>query len=751
MHRETSTENLPSHDIVIAPEAVNYFNTANENVINYFHAKYIPVNNYLERVRQSGTFKDTEFSLTCLRDFNQLWEGCFGKNGYMNSLDDDALETAKHTIALAYVLAEYGHFTQKRKDEKPYMSHVIAVAQMVSTGKQEPGVIAAALLHDIVEDSRENKREVMLEDIEILFGAYLTQEPRDKLIKRVDALTKVRQQIKSISFSDSITKLIEAKDRAVLFIKVNDRLHNMRTLFHHKNPAKEHEIALETIGIFAPIAYFSGLTEEYHELMDLSVRTLHPALFSRIHPSLRTPFKASPQLFAYFEKMNQAMLTHVTLTEVRPSRIHEIVSILEKSDRREQLSNLFYTTVNAFITDERVQTATDMANTISGIMNMLIHEQGYSIPFDGETGYTAMHQQLRSNFALDYPVAITLMKNNSYVTFLFWKESRYQEMQVSFSRDTSIIPLTDDEKKLMTAKQQRLSLMFELTKTREGDANLPWLFGNLLQRHNFIQVSEKQKDIITKVPLSEGSTVMDLLLLGIEQWEYVKTITINGNPLENYSAELFGNDSVEVEYSQDPHVDPSWFHDIKRAAMCVDVFRQKLLEYENLLQRRGDTEALRELQTKINILGMNIVQAAIGKPVRLNVERVLQHANVTDINATTMYHDIALLQHDQKIIDRILEAFRSYQKNIRKITVTVRDVPNVLTHTLVAIDSYLNQFGIKHDRVDFVTRWDQLQNFVMDSYYDVNDPNYQKYIDAYQSMSKGGVTIEFPQERDADN
>lgn len=617
---------------------------------------------------------------------------------------------------------------------------------MLSKSTQEVGVVAAALLHDIVEDSRDNQRFVDLYDIEILFG-YLPEKDRNTLIKRVDALTKVRKQIKSITFSNSITKIIEAEDTAVLFIKVKDRLHNMRTLFNFRNTAKEREIALETIGIFAPIAYYSGFIDEYHELMDLSVQVLKPDLLSQIHPSQKLLFFSNEMSKAIFEDFTAS---GVTIAEIRPSKIHEIISILDKTEKMELFNKLSFTTVNAFFPDELAQSTTTTADVIARITNFLLQEEGYTVPGDGETGFSAMHQQLKSNPDLDYPIAITLMKNNSYITFLYWKESRYKEMQLSFSQATSVEPVSDTDARLLQWKKRRFLEMFQATKA-EGDVNTPWLFGNLLQKPNFIQISSKNHKDEIKIPLSDGATVMDLLLLGVEQWEYVKTVIINGNPVDTYKTQLFANDTVEVEFSEEPYINPLWFHDVKSAEMCLGEFRKKLLEHETYLEKQGDKDKKQDFQEKMNILGMNIVQASIGKPVRINVERVLKNANITNIPISTIFRDIALSLYDQSTLDRIIQAFESYQHYIKKISVTVSDMSNVMKNTWVLFDKHLEEIlktkGIDdytHDRVDFFTRWDEQQQFVMESYYDTNDPYYSYIMEAYQRLSEDGYTIILP-------
>lgn len=121
MPREFREVDASSQDIVIAPDAINYINTASQAVSTHFKAEYISVQKYFERGKHQGTYEESEFSLTSVREFNMLWNKCFGEYGYMNSYPKEILDRAKQTITQAYVLAEYGHFTQKRRDGKPYI------------------------------------------------------------------------------------------------------------------------------------------------------------------------------------------------------------------------------------------------------------------------------------------------------------------------------------------------------------------------------------------------------------------------------------------------------------------------------------------------------------------------------------------------------------------------------------------------------------------------------------------------------
>ncbi len=178
----------------------------------------------------------------------------------------------------AYVYAMKAHGQQKRASGDPYFSHPLAVASILTGLKLDDETIAAALLHDTIEDT-----PATLEEIEKLFGTNIAA--------LVDGLTKIERlnlQSKKTQQAENFRKLLIAisSDVRVLLVKLADRLHNMRTLEHMK-AEKRRLIAQETMDIYAPLAGRMGIQEIRDELEELSFRWLHPAayetLMSRLH------------------------------------------------------------------------------------------------------------------------------------------------------------------------------------------------------------------------------------------------------------------------------------------------------------------------------------------------------------------------------------------------------------------------------------------------------------------------------------
>jgi GTP diphosphokinase / guanosine-3',5'-bis(diphosphate) 3'-diphosphatase len=193
-------------------------------------------------------------------------------------------------IARAFLFSEKAHAAQKRKSGDPYFTHVAATANILSLWHLDDATIAAGLLHDTVEDT-----EITLEVLKKEFG--------EEVAFLVDGVTKLgRIKYRGAEGKvENLRKMILAlsQDLRVVFIKLADRLHNMRTL-NALPPAKQKRIALETDEIYAPLAYRLGMQNLAGELQDLAF----PYLFPREYRWLRETTKEQyEERVGYIEKM----------------------------------------------------------------------------------------------------------------------------------------------------------------------------------------------------------------------------------------------------------------------------------------------------------------------------------------------------------------------------------------------------------------------------------------------------------------
>jgi guanosine-3',5'-bis(diphosphate) 3'-pyrophosphohydrolase len=170
-------------------------------------------------------------------------------------------------LADAYRFSEAAHSGQRRQSGEPYISHPIAVAEILAAWHLDAQALIAALLHDVTEDTAVTPAE-----ISDTFG-----KPVAELVDGVSKLDKIEFQSAADAQAENFRKMLlaMARDVRVILIKLADRLHNMRTL-EAVSPAKRKRVARETMDIYAPIANRLGLNECYHELQELAFTHLYP-------------------------------------------------------------------------------------------------------------------------------------------------------------------------------------------------------------------------------------------------------------------------------------------------------------------------------------------------------------------------------------------------------------------------------------------------------------------------------------------
>jgi GTP pyrophosphokinase len=170
-------------------------------------------------------------------------------------------------VKSAFEFSESAHRGQFRKSGEPYITHPLAVASILSQWRLDAQGLAAALLHDVMEDTSVTKNE-----LEKSFG-----KPVADMVDGVSKLDQIEFASREDAQAESFRKMLlaMARDVRVILIKLADRLHNMRTL-DAMAPAHRKRIAKETLDIYAPIANRLGLNSLYLELQDLSFKQLHP-------------------------------------------------------------------------------------------------------------------------------------------------------------------------------------------------------------------------------------------------------------------------------------------------------------------------------------------------------------------------------------------------------------------------------------------------------------------------------------------
>src|ERR1700737_3017010 len=245
-------------------------------------------------------------------------------------------DTNEDLLNRAYVYAMKAHGTQTRASGDPYFSHPLEVAAILTDLKLDDATIAAALLHDTIEDTAATRVE-----IDQMFGRDIGAlvEGLTKL-KKLDLVTKEAKQ------AENLRKLLLAiaDDVRVLLIKLADRLHNMRTL-EFVPPTSRRRIAEETLDIYAPLAGRMGMQEMREELEDLSFRTLDPEAYTVVMQRLDSLAERNRHLIGEIESQLSANLEKNGIAARVIGRRKRPFSIWTKMERKsvgfEQLSDIF--------------------------------------------------------------------------------------------------------------------------------------------------------------------------------------------------------------------------------------------------------------------------------------------------------------------------------------------------------------------------------------------------------------------------
>src|ERR1035437_9323283 len=176
-------------------------------------------------------------------------------------------EADRAVLHRAYGVAERAHAGQFRLSGEPYVEHPLAAAVLLSELRLDAETLAAALLHDTVEDT-----EVTLNEIREEFG-----QPIARLVEGVTKLGKIHVHSREQAQAENIRKMLVAmaEDIRVVLIKLADRLHNMRTVGAHTEERRL-RISRETLDIYAPLAHRLGIWQFKAELEDLAFAQLDP-------------------------------------------------------------------------------------------------------------------------------------------------------------------------------------------------------------------------------------------------------------------------------------------------------------------------------------------------------------------------------------------------------------------------------------------------------------------------------------------
>lgn len=235
------------------------------------------------------------------------------------------MEHGKHydieVIEKAYRLAEKMHEGQYRKTGEAYVEHPVAVAAIVIELGLDTTSVAAALLHDVVEDT-----DITLEEIEKEFGKETAH-----LVDGVTKLGKIALLTQEEEQAENLRKMLLAmsQDIRVMLIKLCDRLHNMRT-YQGWKPQKQRDKALEVMEVYAPIAHRLGISNIKDELQDISLRILDPVGYEEVHNIIQRAGNAQSIVDGIVEEVKSKLVEFGLLDVTVMGRVKSVYGVYRK-------------------------------------------------------------------------------------------------------------------------------------------------------------------------------------------------------------------------------------------------------------------------------------------------------------------------------------------------------------------------------------------------------------------------------------
>ena len=301
-------------------------------------------------------------------------------------------------IRESYEFAKQHHGEQRRKSGELYITHPLAVAQIVAEELHlDSESIEAAQLHDVIEDT-----DATYDDV-----AKLTSPTVADLVEGVSKLTRIQYATKEDEQMENLRKMLIAmsKDIRVILIKISDRLHNMRTM-EYQTPAKQKQKSLETMEIYAPIAHRLGMQRMKWELEDLSLKYLDPVGYEEIVSKLDAKRPEYDALMSRTQAQIDQRLNEMGIKHIVYGRMKHPYSIYRKMfSQNKSLDEIF----DLFAFRVVVDTVSDCYNVLGVIHDLYKPILGRFKDYIGTpkpNGYQSLHTTVMGNEGIPFEVQI---------------------------------------------------------------------------------------------------------------------------------------------------------------------------------------------------------------------------------------------------------------------------------------------------------------------------------------------------------
>lgn len=523
-------------------------------------------------------------------------------------------------VRRAYALALIAHDGQRRQSGEEYIDHPVAVATILLDLRLDDESIAAAFLHDVVEDTG-----VPLEIIKEFFGETVAHMV-DGVTKLSDLESKTKEEVQAGNYRKLI--IAAAEDPRVFLIKLADRLHNMRTL-GATPPTKQQRIARETLDIYAPLAHRLGMWQMKSELEDLSFKGLNPEKYKEIAHALNLRKDARERIIARVIEKISRTLAHEQISAKVYGRPKHIYSIWRKMERKKVSLDQIYDqlAVRVIIQEPDPERALGLCYRVLGEVHALwTPVQG---EFDDyiarpkESSYQSLHTTVLIPGGMPCEVQIRTQDMHVVAEHGIAAHWRYKE---GFGRNSD-----ENFEKKMRWLRELIAWRIELTNDKEFVDNLKSEF----EERVFV-LSPKGK--IVELPL--GSTPIDFAYhIHSEVGNHCSGAKVNGR-LVSFEYQLKNGEIVEITTTRSER-GPSrdWLSYVKSTSA-----RNHIRRHFRRLKRDDNIAGGREmLEKEMKRLGLQVAFDTVAE--------IAKQRGVDELFLAIGIGDLAARQVAQQVLD----------------------------------------------------------------------------------------------------
>lgn len=596
-------------------------------------------------------------------------------------------------VKLAYAIAYEGHDGQTRSSGLPYITHPVAVAGILADLTLDVESIQAALLHDVIEDTK-----FTYDDLARLFGenvAYIVNG-----VTKLDKLKfRTRQEAEVANFRKMILSM--TKDVRIVLIKLADRTHNMRTIGALR-PDKQRRIAKETLDIYAPLAYRLGVMKIKRELDFLSFRALYPVRFEVIE---RAYEKASKVGRRRVVQIQENIAEQIQMQGIKGTVHVERLTALNIYNRLLKKQNFkSFLDVHRFIIKTDTQ---DECYRVLGIIHSLFKPVPHSfqdfIALPKINGYQSLTTELLSN--VGEPIEVFI-------------RTRAMD-EVAELGITSTLTYTPNSKNIVG--QERIQQWLESL------SELQHVSVNSIEFNNSVKQELFPEDIFVFTPrgkiieLPQHSTALDFAYyIHSTVGQHAESAIIDGRDVP-ISTPLKPGQTVEI--ITNPDVKPS---------------EAQLSDVRSTRAKARLREALKEIELENYIVkGQEILERVIGKPFaevnKLTLVKALEFFNLKSLN--DLFAEVCFGNIITPVVRAVL---RSYERDAEEDSQNIlSDLQNGTLHSDLSYKELLDRglnVRLRHDC--FITPGDEVmvvanygQGLLLESRKSpiVNKRNYNSY------------------------